>query len=246
MNIESLITLGYYVSSLGFVAAAVLMNSAVGKFGASSSLGSVFYHLFIGTSIFFVITVFQKLGGEFFGIGAESVDIWWHIMFYLAFFFYFRGLKLLVGLGGLEGQGGQTVAAGSEKKLGIIALVLLVVIFIIPRFVDTAVVAYDSSPLGQLGLHHFLAFIFAAVVGSYLVSAKKNLGMIGKAIANPMVVAIWAFAAQHFWELLFESWNVVVVTSEVGEGIERIFLLIAAIGIGYAAWRLHSFARPSP
>ena len=244
MDTESLITLGYYVSSIGFLAAAVIMNSAVSKFG-KSSLGSIFYYLFIGTSIFFVITIFQKLGGGFFGIAAESVDIWWHIMFYLAFFFYFRSLKLLVSLGSQEGQDGQTVQVGSEKKWGIAALVILVIVFIVPRFVDASVMAYDSSPLGQLGLHHFLAFIFAAVVGSYLISAKKNLGMIGKAIANPMVIAMWAFAAQHFWELLFESWNVVVVTSEVGEGIERIFLLISAICIGYAAWRLNSFARLS-
>ncbi len=239
---ETLIDAGYYVSSFGFLVATILMGTAVRKFGASS-LGSIFYYLFIGTGIFFVITVFQKLGNSFFGISDASMDIWWHLMFYMAFFFYFSSMKLLSGLGSAEGQDGKSVKIGAEKKWGMLAVVLLVIIFIVPSWAEGVVTAYDASPLGVLGLHHFLSFILAAVVGSYLLSAKKNLGMIGKAIANPMVLTMWAFAAQHFWELLFESWKVVVVTSEFGEGIERIFLLIAAVGVIYAAVRLHSFAK---
>lgn len=241
---ETLIDAGYYVSSIGFLVATIAIFVAVRKFG-KSSLGSIFYYLFVGTWIFFIITVFQKLGGGFFGVEAESMDVWWHIMFYMAFFFYYQSFRLLNNLGSSDAESSQVAKIGSEKKWGFVALLILVVVFIIPSSVDGIVIAYDSSPLGQLGLHHFLSFLLAGVVGSYLFSAKKNLGQIGKAIANPMIMAMWAFAAQHFWELLFESWNVVVVTSEVGEGIERIFLIISAIGVTYAAWRLNSFAKSS-
>lgn len=242
MSTPVLITIGYYLSSIGFLVAALIMGTAVRKFG-KSTLGSIFYYLFVGTGIFFVITVFQKLGGEFFGISAESMDVWWHVMFYMAFFLYYKGLKLLVNLGSADAQSSQITQIGSEKKWGIAAVLALVVIFIIPKMADGVVSVYLSSPPAGLGLHHFLSFMLAGAVGSYLLSAKKNLGQIGKAIANPMIVAIWAFAAQHFWELLFESWKVVKVTSEVGEGIEKIFLVIAAVSISYAAWRLNSFAK---
>lgn len=241
MNIETFITLGYWVSSLGFFLASIVTYLAVLKFG-KSSLGSTFSFLFVGTGIFFIITIFQHLGGDFFGIEAESMDIWWHLMFYMAFFFYFHSFKLLANLGNDEASVKQSVRIGSEKKWGLVALILLLVIFIIPSSADLMVVAYSTSHLSELGLHHFLAFILAGLVASYLFAAKKNLGQIGKAIANPMIIAMWAFSFQHVWELLYESWKVVEVTSFVGEGIEKIFLIIAAGCIGYAALRLKSFA----
>ena len=242
MNIETFITLGYYISSIGFLAASIITLLAVRKFG-KSALGSIFSYLFIGTVIFFVITIFQKLGGDFFKISHESVDIWWHIMFYMALIFYYYGLKFLVGLGSTETDSNQGVQVGAEKKWGILALILLVVIFIIPSWAESIMIGYDSSPLGQLGLHHFLAFILSGIVGSYLFSAKKNLGQIGRAIANPMIVAVWALSIQHLWELSTESWKVIEVTGDNIEGVEKIFLIIASISIAYAAWRLKSFAK---
>lgn len=239
---EILFTIGYWLSSLGYLVASVVTMLAVRKFG-KSALGSIFSYLFIGTGIFFVITVFQTLGEDFFRISHESVDIWWHIMFYMALIFYYFGLRFLVGLGSTETDANQGVKIGAEKTWGILALILLAIIFIVPSWVEPVITTYESSPLGQLGLHHFLAFILSGVVGSYLFSAKKNLGQIGRAIANPMVIAIWALSIQHLWELLTESWKVIVVSGDTIEGIERFFLVVSAIGIAYAAWRLKSFAK---
>ena len=241
MTIETLISLGYYVSSVGFLVATILSGLAAQKLG-KSAFGSIFSYFFIGTGVFFVITIFQKLGGEFFAISDESMDVWWHVMFYLALLSYFFGFRALVGLasGDSEGQG---KAIGMEKKWGLLALVILVVVFLIPSSVETTVLRYDSSALGQLGLHHFLAFILAGVVGSYLFSIKKNIGQIGRAVAGPMIVAIWALALQHFWELLTESWAVFTLTSDNIEGVEKIFLTISAFCVISAVLRLKSFSK---
>lgn len=241
MNIETLISLGYYVSSIGFLIATILSGLAAKKLG-TSAFGSIFSYLFIGTGIFFVITIFQQLGGEFFAISDESMDVWWHVMFYLALASYFLGFKALVGLasGGSEGQG---KAIGMEKTWGLFALVILVVVFLIPSSVETIVLSYDSSALGQLGLHHFLAFIIAGVVGSYLLSIKKNIGQIGRAVAGPMIIAIWALAIQHFWELLTESWQIIELTSDKIEGVEKIFLTISACCVISAVLRLKAFSK---
>ncbi len=242
MNLETIITAGYYVSTIGFIVATIVSGLTVAKFG-KSTLGSIFSYMFIGTAVFLIITIFQKLGGDFFRISDESMDVWWHVMFYLAVFSYYLGFKTLVNLSTAEGQTGS--ALGAEKKWGVFALILLIVVFIIPNMAEPIVTAYETSPVGQLGLHHFLAFILAGVVGSYLISAKKRLGQIGLAISTPMVVAIWAFCLQHFWELLTESWKVMEITSENIEGVERIFLIIASVSIVYAAMRLKSFAEKS-
>lgn len=242
MNLETLISLGYWVSSIGFIAATVAMGVAVKRFG-TSTLGSIFTYLLIGTGIFFVVTIFQGLGADFFGIADESMDVWWHLMFYMAFFFWLQSLRLLVNLGAGDASTSTVVKVGAEKMWAAIAVVVLVVIFTIPSSAEGIVSAYLGSNLAELGLHHFLSFMLAGFVGYLFLIAKKKMGQIGQAIATPMIIAMWAFAAQHFWELLFESWKVVNVTSEVGEGGEKIFLTIAAFGVIYAAWRLNSFAK---
>ena len=241
MNIDTYIILGYYISSIGFLVATILMGVAVSEFG-KSTLGSIFSYLLIGTGIFFVITIFQKLGGDFFKISDESMDIWWHIMFYMAFIFYFYGLKMLIGLGNADSTN-NPIGVGAEKKWGLLTLVLLVIIFIIPSKAEPIIAMYNSGSLSALGLHHFIAFALAGLVGVYLVNAKNKLGQIGKAIANPMIIAILALSVQHFWELLVESWKVIEVTSTIGEGVEKIFLTISAIAMCYVATRLKSFAK---
>jgi hypothetical protein len=60
-----------------------------------------------------------------------------------------------------------------------------------------------------------------------------------------MIIALWALSLQHVWELLFESWKMVVVTSEVGEGVERIFLIIASACVVAAASRVKTLANPT-
>ena len=237
MNLDSLISAGFWLSSLGFLIATLITALAMKKVG-KSGLGTVLTFLFIGTGTFFVITVFQGLGAGFFGIADESMDFWWHIMFYLAMASYFLGFKALTKLGSDEKPAGT-------MGWGIFSLIVLVLVFILPMKTDGLVQAYMGSVLANLGLHHFLAFAIAAAVAAYLFSAKKNLGQIGKAIANPMLIAVLAVAVQHFWELLNESWKVVMVSGEVGEGVEKIFLIIAAACVTVAALRLKALAKAS-
>jgi hypothetical protein len=240
MNLDTLITIGYFISSLGFLIATLYTLDAVRKSGPSA-LKNVLCYLFIGTATFFIITVFQGLGGDFFGIPDASMDFWWHIMFYMAMFSYYLGFKALVGLGT---SSIETAPKSSGAKVwGIISLIALVVIFIIPKMAEPTVLSYTSSRLAEFGLHHFIAFVMAGIVGAYLLSAKIFLGQIGKAIANPMILAIWAFGLQHLWELLNESWKVVIVSSNTGEGVEKIFLVIASIAIIFATIKLKSFAK---
>jgi hypothetical protein len=235
MDLETLIQIGFWVSTIGFAIATLITGLAWMKVG-KSGLRTVLSFLFIGTGTFFVITIFQGLGASYFGIQDTSMDFWWHLMFYLAMISYFLGIRALTKLGGEKAPGG----AGAW---GIFSVIFLILMFVLPSMSDGFVQMYMNSPIADLGLHHFIAFAAAGLVAIYLFSARKNLGQIGKAIANPMLIAILALGLQHFWELLNESWKVVMVTSEQGEGGEKIFLTIAAIAVTLAALKLKSFAK---
>jgi hypothetical protein len=157
---------------------------------------------------------------------------------------YYFGFKALAKLG-TEETGDPAKAIGAEKTWGLFVLLAVIVIFMAPHGADSYIQMYTSSALASFGLHHFIAFALAGTVGAYLLSAKKNLGQIGRAIANPMIIAIWALALQHFWELLVESWKVISVEGDMGEIVERFILIIAAICITYAALRLKALAKTS-
>lgn len=237
MALQTLITIGFWVSTLGFLVASLVTGLAWTKVG-KSALRTVLSYLFVGTAVFFAITVFQSFGADFFGIEATSMDFWWHLLFYLAMVSYYLGFSALSKLGGDK-------PPASATPWGIFSLLFVVLVFVLPRMTDTWVQSYMNSTLSSFGLHHFLAFAIGGLVATYLFSARKNLGQIGKAIANPMLIAILALSLQHVWELLNESWKVVMVTSEQGEGGEKIFLTIAAISVTFAALRLKSFAKAS-
>lgn len=240
---ETLISLGYYVSTLGFIIATVVTYNAA-RASSQSGLKTVLNYLFIGTGTFLVITIFQKLAeANVFGISAESTDVWWHVMFYVAMISFYIGFKSLARLGSPDA--GATAPTDSGMVWGTVTIIVLITAFVFAGSSEPMMQAYNSSRLGELGLHHFIAFALAGVVGAYLFSAKLFLGQIGRAIAGPMIITIWAFAAQHLWELLYESWKVVVMTSESGEGVERIFLVIAAVSITVATLRLKSFTKTS-
>jgi hypothetical protein len=235
MDLDTLIQIGFWASTLGFVVASVVTALAWTNL-SKSGLRTVLGYLFIGTASFLVITVFQSLGADFFGIMDTSMDFWWHIVFYLAMGSYFLGFRALTKLGG-------DMPPASAAPWGIFSVIVLVLVFVLPGMTDMWVQAYMSSPVADFGLHHFLAFAGAGLVASYLLTARKNLGMIGKAIANPMLIAILALGLQHFWELLVESWKVINITGEQGEGGEKVFLTIAAICVTVAALKLKALAK---
>lgn len=243
MDITQLAEIASYATSVFFFVSAGIILSAKQKLG-QSALGTVFSYLFIGTGVFFVVTFFLRLGPDFFGVADSSLDIWWHLMFYMAMISYYFGFKALAGLG----MGEVTDPMESQKKArnwGIFVLLALVVIFIIPKYADDVTSMYTASPLASFGLHHFIAFVLAGTVGWYLLSAKRNLGQIGHAIATPMIFAIWALALQHLWELFNESWKVIHVVGNMGEIVERFILIVASVFITYAALRLKKFATGS-
>ena len=241
MNIETLISLGYYVSSIGFLIASIVVADAVKKSGASS-MRTVLRYLFIGTAVFFLITVFQKLGAEFFGISDASVDIWWHLMFYLAMISYYFSFSTLAAMGRPD-MANKQVNPNAGKVWGIVSAIIVVIIFIIPSSAEPWVLSYLGSRFADLGAHHFIAFAMGGIVGAYLLSAKIFLGQIGRAIASPMIIAIWALSLQHLWELFVESWKIIVVGPGVGEGVEKIFLTIAAVCVIYSAVRIKALAK---
>lgn len=239
MSLETLAVVAEYVTLIEFLLGTVLMYLVVRKLG-ESTVRSVVAYLLLGTAMLTAVSIFLNIGAEGHGIADESFDVWWHVLFYAAFAFYFRGAQLLVSLG--SGAG-----AGTEQKVGagkwILAGAIVLFVFLFASAFEPLMVTYTSSALNSIfGLHHFISFALAGTVASYLFSMKSKLGMIGKAIANPFIIAVSALSLQHLWELITESWKLIDISTENIESVEQIFMIIAGTGIIWSAIKLRDFA----
>jgi len=243
-SLDGITTFAGEVSFAAFILATVLLFVVVSKLG-KSAMQTIVMYLAIATGVFVAISAFLTLGADFFRIQDSSVDIWWHILFYMSFAFYFVALRMLVGLGTSETVPDQDKDMNQARLWGFIALCGVVLVFLLPSWTENMVAMYTNSPLDSFGVHHFIAFIFAGGVAWYLWSARERLGQVGRLIANPIIIAVVALALQHLWELLNESWRVIVVSETVGEGVEKIFLLIAGASLIYGGWKLLQFAKAS-
>ena len=97
MNLELLITIGYALSVLGFLGASFFTLDAMRK-ASASGLKTVLTYLFVGMATFFFISIFQSYAEALYGIDSMSIDVWWHVMFYLAMFSFYLAFKSLTGL----------------------------------------------------------------------------------------------------------------------------------------------------
>ena len=242
-SLDGITTFAGEVSFALFIFATILLFVVVSRLG-KSAMQTIVMYLAIATGVFVAISAFLTLGADFFHISENSLDVWWHILFYMSFAFYFVALRMLVGLGISDSTSLEQEKAMNQARLwGFVALCGIVLVFLLPSWVENFVLLYANSALDSFGLHHFIAFIFAGGVATYLWNARNNLGQIGRTIANPIIIAVIALALQHLWELLNESWKVIIVTDTVGEGVEKIFLITAGLALIYGGWQLYKFAK---
>jgi hypothetical protein len=238
----SIFSLAGYVAMVLFLVAAVLLFFTADLF-KKTAMHAVLLYFAIGTAMIVAQSTFIALGAQFFGIEDTSLDVWWHFLFFWAFGYHFYGLILLSRLGISETESNPEKRANTARLWGFIGLCFAVFEFIIPKYAENVMFIYTKSPLDSFGLHHFIAFAFAGIVFWYLFFAQKNLGQLGRLIANPVIFAVTALCLQHLWELLNESWHVINVAGATGEGVEKIFLITAACALIWGAWKLIAFSR---
>lgn len=197
-----------------------------------TSLGSVFTSFFIaivllsGIRLFFFFTDFH-----FINIDEVTTMTIWHLMFYETI-----GMIIIVNKN-LLSLVDTTVKAINMSYLNILALIFMITLFFIAKPADHWIVSHIEGTFWDMfGMFHFVAFVFAGVVASSLFVIRRKFASSIGAIANPLLVSVATLSIIHLWELLNESWKVIHVTDEVGEGVERILWIPVYFFVAYAFW----------
>lgn len=238
MSFEAIAAIAENVSMFALLVGTVIMFLAMRKLG-ESTIRAIITYLFLGTLTLTFVSLYLNMGAESHGVADESFDVWWHILFYPAFIFYFMGVRLLARLS----SGAAGLETTVQKRKWIVGIVVIALVFVIPSSLESLMSQYTASAFNTVfGLHHFISFVLAGLVASYLIAMRGKLGQIGQAIATPFTIAVAAFSIQHLWELTTESWKLIDITTETIEGVEQIFMITAGIGIIWSAVKLKKFA----
>ncbi|HET7099056.1 MAG TPA: hypothetical protein VFI61_02390 [Patescibacteria group bacterium] len=209
-----------------------------------SSLGNTFKHfltvilLLGGIRLFFFFTDNHIILAE-----EATVMTIWHLMFYLAIavlIFVNRQLLVLVDPNAKKSQ-------ISPATLGILSVVIMAGLFLIAQpFNESIASRIEGTIWDMIGGFHLIAFVFAGVVWSSLVSIKNKYASSIGPMVTPLLISVGTLSVIHLWELLNESWKVINV-GEFGETFEKYLWIVVYFFVAYAFWvvRKHSQAKIS-
>lgn len=214
---------------------ATILRAIISYKGKAS--GIVFIYFFSGTLAFGLIRLlFILVDRRIIPISDSTLMVCWHVIFYYASYLFLAAVKELITL-----FGGPSKELSFHKAVvsGLIGLIVTVIVFTFAPLVDPFLTkSLDKSWIESTGILHFIAFAQAGYIAYYLAKIKYHYkGLIG-AIVSPFGSALFLLSLVHAWELLTESWKVVIVTNTVGELVERLLWLPAFICIYWVFYKL--------
>jgi len=177
-------------------------------------------------------------------IGDETLAMGWHIIFYLAMICFLIFLEKVIRIRDKALSGKQLGFRKSDLITLVILGVLAVATFFILEPLDAWFLSwFEGSFIAEIGLHHFIAFLFAGFIAAKITWVKffmeresYDTRAINSLFAG-FIIFLGLMGLNHFWELITESWMIIRLSSMVIETVEQIFWLPASVFLAYGLWR---------
>lgn len=214
----------------------VITLTIVLKIG-SGVLNVVFVSFMTGILLLGLSRLFLHLSDlGYYQLSSVTTHIFWHLIFYLSMLsFIWGGVRIK------EISSSQS-PIGFHSKDGIVLGALVVVsvgIFLIAQSLEPVLAPMlVGSFVDTFGLHHFIAVILAAFVAYYMYYIKVNWGQLLSVSVGPIIVFLSLMGAQHFWELLTESWKYIPIEEATGEHVEQLIVIPALAFLVIAMYRV--------
>lgn len=172
-----------------------------------------------------------------------SFHLWLHLIMYCSLLaFIWGGYRVKKSIDSGEGVPGL---GGADKAVFASLTILAGAFLALPPILEPAFsVSLPGSAIDLFGLHHFLVFVGAFVVGWYLFRIKGSWGLLGQGIAF-MIAFLVLIGGLHLWEVVTESQSLRLfnLPETIVEGVELFFLLPAVLAFIVGQWRVFRFVR---
>lgn len=198
------------------------------------SVSIIWGYFLMGTLLLAAIQlfiVFNDVG--VIAVHDSTFHISWHLMFYLSMLLFFMGGRGLVNL-----ASNKPPEAAKLKHWAIGSFVFVLIIFLGAEPVNQFVIDYfQGTILDTFGTHHFGAFLAALLAAFYMLKVRNRYKDIIGIIATPLLIFLALFGVFHLWELLTESWKLIIVEGSVIETVEQIIAIPALSVLLYGFYK---------
>lgn len=225
-----------WVLALLLASSLVILTSIVRKIG-KGAINVVFGAFMVGVGLLAMSRLFLDLADwGFYTLTETTLHLWWHSIFYLsmvAFIWGGRRIKEIARAEIPQGYGRRdTLFLGSLVGLGVVIFGLA------PRLEPMIGQTLEATAINRMGLHHFVAMSLGMIAAYYMYYIKNNWGRVLGVGAKPLIWFLFAMGLQHLWELLTESWQLIIVAHELIEQVEQAILVLGLLALCLAFVRI--------
>lgn len=192
----------------------------------------IFGILFFGASKFFI----YLNDNGYYNLSETTFHIWWHLLYYLSLLSFIWGGRRIKNIS----RGGKPIGFSLKDLVLAYFLVLAAAsVFLLATPLESVMVPlFDNTIIDRLGLHHVGAVILGFVAAWYIYHIKGSWGQMLSVGVTPMLIFLALLGVQHFWELLTESWKIIILKPEAIEEVEKWTVLVALIFLNIGLVRI--------
>lgn len=215
------------------ITAIFIISKSVSAYGKSTVGVAILYFLTATLVLGAIRLIFILDDDNILNVKDVAEMTAWHTLFYYSIIlFYFAGLTFTKLVSTQKGKSSYTRAL--IVFIFSIFFSGTILLFYSQSIVQDFLVKYEqSTPLYTFGWWHIIAVILSVIIALYLYNVRSKFKGYSSVIGS-IIIAIILMASIHTWELLNETWQVIVVSDDFGEFIERVLWIPVFIFILYS------------
>ncbi len=180
------------------------------------------YFLF-GIILFGLTRVFYIMSDQgIISISDDTLEVWWHLIFYNSLGLILLSIKDIM-------RKPQYVKPRSLKRclsICMISTIFAIFVFLSAVPLDEEFVSvFSDTFLGKIGIQHLIAFSFSSLVAFTLIEIRSLPEQYNSYFTFPLAMVFVLFVTYHIWELLTESLEIIVLSEEIIEQVEQVFVV---------------------
>ena len=155
-------------------------------------------------------------------IADDTLEVWWHLIFFNSLILILLSIKDIM-------RKPQYIKLGSLKRclsICMISTIFAIFVFLSAEPLDEGFVSVFSDTFwAKIGIQHLIAFTFASLIAFTLIEIKSFPEQYHTHFTFPLAIVFVLFITYHFWELLTESLEIIVISEEIVEQIEQLLVI---------------------
>jgi len=155
-------------------------------------------------------------------ISDDTLEVWWHLIFFNSL------ILILFSIKDIMTKPQYTKPKSLKRCLLICISSSIFTIFIFFSAVpldEEFVLVFSDTFWAKIGIQHLIAFTFSSLIAFTLIEIRSFPERYYSFFIFPLAVVFILFVMYHFWELLTESLEIVVISEEIIERVEQIIVV---------------------